>query len=114
MNLQETTHMTTQRKAAEVNRKCLRAHLSGWLRDPHSYSVTVQQLADMTGKSNRNVKRDIKRLRELQGAPHGDTELLTGKDFLSLLAGYHVALSFAAVDILTELYSEMHINTEED
>lgn len=98
--------MTTKRKAAEVNTLGLKRHLTEWLRDPASFVITVEAIADLTGKEKRNVKRDIKRMREVRRQPVGPCEVLNGSDFLTLLAGYTSHVSFVVVELLAELYAD--------
>jgi len=98
--------MTTIRKPAAVDRESLREHLSAWLSNPQGYTVSLEDLAVITGKVKRNVKRDVKRLMGLKGQSKWDGEFIHGSDFVTLLASYQSAVSFIAVDTLAELYAE--------
>jgi len=98
--------MTTTRKPATVDRESLREHLSAWLNDPQGYRVSLEDLAVITGKVKRNVKRDTKRLMALKNQPDWDGEFIHGSDFVTLLASYQCAVSFIVVDTLAELYAE--------
>lgn len=98
--------MTTTRKPTTVDRESLREHLSAWLNDPQGYTVSLEDLAVITGKVKRNVKRDVKRLMTLKNQPIWDGEFIHGSDFVTLLASYQSAVSFIVVDTLAELYAE--------
>lgn len=93
------------RKSSGVNLLALREHLTAWLADPTDYQVSIDEIATITGKHKRHVKRDVKAMRARRGQSKGSTEVLTGIDFLMLLAGYNTAISFDVVETLADLYS---------
>lgn len=96
---------TPNKKSSGVNLLALREHLTAWLADPTDYQVSVEDIAMMTGKHKRHVKRDVKAMRARRGQPEGTAEVLTGNDFLMLLAGYNTAISFDVVETLGDLYA---------
>lgn len=98
--------MTTKKKAAEVDIVGLKRHLTEWLRDPASFSITIEDIAHLTGKAKRNVKRDLKRMREVRRQPVGTCEILNGSDFLTLLTGYQSNVSSIVTELLADLYAD--------
>lgn len=96
---------TPKNKQSGVNLIALRDHLSAWMNDPTQYQVSIEDIAMMTGKHKRHVKRDVKAMRARRSQPEGTAEVLTGNDFLMLLAGYNTAISFDVVETLADLYS---------
>lgn len=102
--------MTTSnsiKKTSGVNLIALRDHLTEWMNDPINYQVSIEEIATITGKHKRHVKRDVKAMRARREQPEGTCEVLTGNDFLMLLAGYNTAISFDVVETLADLYSSM-------
>lgn len=97
--------MTTSKKTSGVNLIALRDHLTEWLKDPANYQVSIEDIAMMTGKHKRHVKRDVKAMRARRAQPEGTAEVLTGNDLLMLLACYNTAISFDVVETLADLYS---------
>lgn len=98
---------TPKNKQSGVNLIALRDHLSAWMNDPTQYQVSIEDIAMMTGKHKRHVKRDVKAMRARRGQPEGTAEILTGNNFLMLIAGYNTAISFDVVETLAELYANM-------
>ncbi|OSM98611.1 hypothetical protein AU490_12135 [Lonsdalea populi] len=98
--------MTTRKTDREVNKEVLKRHLSAWLDGPLTFTATAHQVAELTGKHLKHVRRDIKRMRERRGQPLGTLEVLEGHDFLMLLASYNTPVSFEVIEALAELYSD--------
>lgn len=98
---------TPNNKQSGVNLIALRDHLSAWMNDPTQYQVSIEDIAMMTGKHKRHVKRDVKAMRARRGQPEGTAEVLIGNDFLMLLAGYNTAISFDVVETLADLYANL-------
>ncbi|MXP48685.1 hypothetical protein FD733_02120 [Pantoea sp. Eser] len=95
----------SKKKTSGVNLIALRDHLKEWMNDHANYQVSIEKIATITGKHKRHVKRDVKAMIARRGQAEGACEVLTGNDFLMLLAGYNIAISFDVVETLADLYA---------